>query len=374
MLCFFGAGLSAADSGRVKLVRTPDGGIQPQAVVDRRGAVHLIYYKGEGSGGDLFYVRREAGQDNFSAPLRVNRQDKSATAAGTIRGAQLAVGKNGRVHVAWNGHPPEKGAWMKAPMLHARLNDAGTAFEPEHDVITQARGLDGGGSVAADEQGNVYVFWHAPKPGNTNGEAGRALFVARSTNEGKAFAPEKLAFTKPTGACGCCGMKGYADQRGHVYALYRAASEKVNRDEVLLVSRTSDPDFTAALADPWKVPTCPMSSASFAESKAGVLAAWETDGKVYFTYVNPETLNASAPLSPPGAAKRKHPAIAGNAQGEVLLVWTEGTGWQKGGAVAWQLFNSEGKPASEKGRADGVPVWSLATTFAQSDGTFVIVY
>jgi hypothetical protein len=35
--------------------------------------------------------------------LRVNSQQGSAIAAGAIRGAHLAVGRNGRVHVAWNG-------------------------------------------------------------------------------------------------------------------------------------------------------------------------------------------------------------------------------------------------------------------------------
>lgn len=381
-------GVAAADTANVKHVRTPDGGIQPQAAVDSRGVVHLIYYKGEGRGGDILYVRQEPGQETFSKPIQVNSQPKSAMAAGTIRGAQLAVGKNGRVHVAWNGHAPaahspsdhspgghtsEKPAWMKAPMLYTRLNDAGTAFEPERDVITAARGLDGGGSVAADERGNVLVFWHAPKPGNTNGEAGRAVFVTRSTDEGKTFVPEKLAITKPTGACGCCGMKAFADGHGNVFALYRAASEKVNRDEILLVSRNHGADFEIALAHPWKVASCPMSSAFFSETKAGVLASWETEGKVYFARVNPKTLKVSEPVSPPGGSRRKHSVAVGNEQGEVLLAWTEGTGWKKGGAVAWQLYDESGNP-SEKGRADGVPVWSLVSAFAKQDGGFVIVY
>jgi hypothetical protein len=419
LLCFLSLGLSAAESEGVKLVRTPDAGIQPQAVVDAKGVVHLIYYKGDSGGGDIFYVRQEPGQDTFSKPIQVNSQPKSAMAAGTIRGAQLAVGKNGRVHVAWNGHAPtrhattehavgnhapaghspdshspsghsadahspsghsasgpasEKPAWMKAPMLYTRINDKGTAFEPERDVITVARGLDGGGSVAADEQGNVYVFWHAPKPGNTNGEAGRAVFFARSTDDGKTFAPEKLATDKPTGACGCCGMKAFADGSGNVFALYRAASEKVNRDEMLLISRNRGADFDVALAHPWKVASCPMSSAFFSKAKADVLAAWETQGKIYFARVNPGTLKVSEPVSPPGITKRKHPVVVGNARGETLFVWTEGTGWAKGGAVAWQLYDKEGKPTAERGRADGVPAWSLATAFAKPDDGFVIVY
>lgn len=58
----------------------------------------------------------------------------------------MAVGRAGRVHVAWNGHPPAGGNYLEAPMLYARLNDAGTAFEPERNVISRARGLDGRGS------------------------------------------------------------------------------------------------------------------------------------------------------------------------------------------------------------------------------------
>lgn len=42
LLGFLSFALTAAESGRVKLVRTPDDGIQPQAAVDSQGAVHLI--------------------------------------------------------------------------------------------------------------------------------------------------------------------------------------------------------------------------------------------------------------------------------------------------------------------------------------------
>src|SRR5437016_5562745 len=94
---------TAAGSERITLLRTPDDGIQPQAVIDTKGVSHLIYYKGESGGGDIFYVRQDSGQDRFSQPLHVNTQTGSAMSAGTIRGAQMAVGKNGRVHVAWDG-------------------------------------------------------------------------------------------------------------------------------------------------------------------------------------------------------------------------------------------------------------------------------
>jgi hypothetical protein len=371
LVSFFTSTLVASDSATVQLVHVPDGGIQPQAAVDGRGVVHLIYFKGD-TAGDIFYVREEGGK--FSKPIQVNRRPKSAIAAGTIRGAQMALGQNGRVHVAWNGPAPKGGSYMEAPMFYTRLNDLGTAFEPERDLITAARGLDGGGSIAADDKCNVYVMWHAPKPGNTNGEAGRAVFVARSSDDGKTFAPERLATSEPTGACGCCGMKAFADNDGNVFALYRAASEKVNRDEILLMSRNRGADFEVAFSHPWRVPTCPMSSAFLSQAQDSVLATWETEANVYFSRVDPKTGKASRPESPPGKGKRKHPVVVGNAQGQVLFVWTEGTAWAKGGSLAWQLYDASGNPTSEVGRRDGVPTWSFASAFARPDGTFSIVY
>jgi hypothetical protein len=371
LLCM-GVSATSADSTKVTLLRTPDGGIQPQAAVDPQNAIHLVYYKGDARNGDIFYVSQQPNQKDFSKPIQVNTRPGSAIAAGTIRGAQLAIGRNGRVHVAWNGPAPKNGSFVEAPMLYTRLNDAGMAFEPERDVITFARGLDGGGSVAADPQGNVYVFWHAPKPGSTNGEAGRAVFVARSANDGKTFAPEKLAISKPTGACGCCGMKAFADSEDNVFALYRTASEMVNRDETLLISRDHGANFEIAYSHGWKIATCPMSSAFLSETEAGVLAAAETHERVFFIRMDPKTGKASSPVSP--EVKGKHPVVVGNAAGDVLLAWTEGTGWGKGGAVAWQLYDSSGEPKPEKGRADGVPTWSLATAVAKPDGSFVIFY
>src|SRR3954451_17947248 len=81
----------------------------------------------------------------------------------------------------------------ETPMLYTRLGDDGKSFEPERNVLTFAAGLDSGGSVAADEKRNFYVAWHASPPDNKANEAGRAVFVARSTDEGKTFAPKKQA-------------------------------------------------------------------------------------------------------------------------------------------------------------------------------------
>src|SRR4051794_33977196 len=90
------------------------------------------------------------------------------TSAGTIRGGQLALGKAGRAHVVWFGTSkalprgplnPAMAAdspYNGTPLLYSRLDDAGTAFEPQRNLMQATFGLDGGPSVAADPLGNVY--------------------------------------------------------------------------------------------------------------------------------------------------------------------------------------------------------------------------
>lgn len=102
LLCLNGAPVATADSGSVVLVRVPGNGIQPEAVVDARGIMHVLYFAGEPGGGDLFYVRSKDYGQTFSTPIRVNSQPGSAIATGTIRGGQIAIGRGGRVHVTWN--------------------------------------------------------------------------------------------------------------------------------------------------------------------------------------------------------------------------------------------------------------------------------
>jgi len=359
----------------VTLVRLPDAGIQPQIAVDGNGTVHVLYFKGDDAHGNLFYAR--LGPDGtFSKPIQVNTQAGSAQATGTMRGGHLAIGKNGRVHVTWHGSGQAlpRAPGNETPVLYARLNDAGTGFQPERNVVQQrVDGLDGG-TVAADPAGNVYVAWHAFEPG-LRGEADRRVWVTRSSDDGRTFARETAASDAATGACGCCAVGALADRGGTLYLLYRAAFETVHRDTYLLTSRDKGMTFTTSRLQEWNIGACPMSTFSLIDATTGILAAWETDGQVQWTRVDPRTGEHAGTVSPPGATKnRKHPVLAANARGETLLVWTEGTSWNKGGGLAWQLFDRDGKPLSEQGRLAGVPAWSQVAVVARPDGGFTIGY
>jgi hypothetical protein len=370
----------ASQDKRVALVKSPNGGIQPQAVVDGKGVVHLLYFKGEPAAGDLFYARREAGKTEFSAPIKVNSQAGSAIATGTIRGGQLALGKNGRVHVAWNGSgkaKPKGPGKYNSPMLYSRLTDAGTSFEDQRNLMRITETLDGGGTLAADQAGNVYVAWHAQKFGSGSGEGDRKVWLALSTDEGKTFAEERPINTKPTGACGCCGMRAFVDGKGNAYFLYRTATNGNQRDMFLLATIDVGKEFSGNVVHKWEINACPMSSEAVAEGPDGVAyTAWDTDGQVYFARIKPGTAEVSEPVAAPGPGKtRKHPSLAVNGKGELILVWTEDTGWQRGGALAWQVFDKNGRPTEERGRlAGGVPVWGLPAVVAEANGTFTVFH
>jgi len=359
----------------VSLVRVPDGGVQPQAIADDDGTLHLLYFKGEAAHGDLFYTRLSS-TGKFSAPVRVNTNAASAIATGTIRGGHLAIGRDGRVHVAWHGsdRATPKAPGDETPVLYSRSDKRGLSFEPERNVVQRhVTGLDAG-SVAADRFGNVYVAWHAFEPG-LRGEADRRVWIARSHDDGTNFDREVAASAQPTGVCGCCSVGIAADRRGTLYGLYRAATDTIHRDTYLLISRDRALTFSGQKLEEWNINACPMSSFSLAESANGMLAAWETAGQVQWTQVDPSTGKPSKIIAAAGGAgDRKHPTIAVNRRGDVLFVWTEGTGWNKGGRLSWTLYDASGAAIGTQSHAADVPVWSLAAAVPRPDGSFAIVY
>jgi hypothetical protein len=334
----------------------------------------MIYFRGDASAGDIEYVRRGPADNDFSQPIRVNNEPRSAVAIGAVRGPQMAVGRNGRAYVIWFGPQNRSGDPNDTmPVFFSRLNDAGTTFEPQRNLMQYAKGGDGGISVAADPHGNVFAVWHAA--GETPGDEHRRVYLARSTDDGKNFAREIPISPTALGACGCCGMRAFVDERGTLYLLYRAAAQSIHRDITLLVSTDRSNTFRTTEVAPWELNACPMSTAYLSEGGQRVLAAWEKAGEVYFNQIDPVSLRLSPPIAAPGDGNnRKHPAVAASANGQMLLVWTEGTGWSKGGSLGWRLFDNSGIPTGENGRAPGIPVWGLPSVFADRQGNFTIVY
>jgi hypothetical protein len=359
--------------GAVRFERVPDGGIQPQ-VIREKGKLHLLYFKGDAMGGDVFYATRADGQTDFSKPIKVNQRAGSVIVAGTMRGPQMALGADGIVHVVWmGGNGAEKvsvGGTSVTPLLYARLAETKDRFERERNILTQVAGLDGGQTVAADTKGNVFVIWHGAPPG-TESEEERGLYVARSANGGKTFAREEKASVPKRGACACCGIRAQVDASGALHVLFRAAEAGVNRSELWLKSADQGKSFEIVREDPWKTASCPASSASFDVRSAAQVGAWETDGRVLGAVRKGGKV---AELRPGGETKQKHPSAAANAGGEVLLTWVEDAGWGTEGTLVAQEFGSDGRTKGERVRKTKLPAWSFGAVTADENGDFLVIY
>ena len=376
------SGGAGPQSPRVELVAVPNAGIQPQAVMDAGAVLHLIYFKGEPGSGDLYYVRRPAGATTFTAPIRVNSDHGSAIATGTVRGGQMALGRNGWVHVAWNAakpieHPPSRtrvggtsNDVKHTPMWYARLPPGAVAFEPQRAIGEHTRHLDGGGSIAADARGRVYVVWHAA--GLKDGEIDRRLYVARSADDGRLFGSEE-AFAPDGGLCGCCQLETLAEPDGRLQILYRGAGAGVHRDAIWITVGPKGALRPVRLQE-WNLPACPMTTFAMAFAPSGILAAWETQHQIHTGTLDPARRTLSNVAALARTAIRKHPSIAINKAGERLIAWTEGTAWARGGTVAWELQDRNGVKLAGAVNAGSVPVWGLVSAIASPDGSFFIVH
>jgi hypothetical protein len=315
-------------------------------------------------------MSRLPGAGEFSAPLRVNSVSSTALATGSVRGGQLSVGTNGRPHVAWYGAQEIDVAGSKRrPVWYSRLGNDSLKFEPQVNVAAKSTGIDGV-TVAADQRGNVYVAWHGQGP--EEGEAHRTVYVARSKDQGTTFVPDAPVAQASTGACGCCGLRAAVDATGTANILFRSATGGVSRDAAWLT-------LSGAAAEPvvlqtWTLNACPLSTFALAQDGQFLAAAWETELQIYYSRLNPGTRTFSAPVVMDGPPGRKHPSLATNGAGVTLVSWTEGTGWARGGTLAWEAIDRSGRNLLARSNAAPVAVWGLVAVVARPDGSFLILH
>lgn len=363
LLCLLFATTSL--NAQVMVESLPELGIQPQiAVTD--GQVHLVYLKGDPQACDIRYTTRPAGGGDWAAPIMVNSTPRSAIGSGTIRGAQISLGKAGSVQVIWNGNTGAKSdGTAQAPLLYANLIAGAKAFTAQQNLIGDTTSLDGGASISANNKGRVAVVWHAAPPGE-EGENARLVWVRYSDDDGATFsAPQPLNAAQP-GVCACCSLRAGMAADGTLSVLYRAATAPTERGMWLLTDRGGK--TTSQKLDDWQVAACPMSSAVMMPSGTTLRGAWENDGHIITSLLKPGA--ASRNIGPSSA---KHPTLAQNAAGQTLIASITGSGWAKAGALHWDIMDAGGN-ITQSGDGGNVPVWSYAATHSRPDGVFVILF
>jgi hypothetical protein len=345
----------------VDIMRVPDQGRLPHAVLGEDGTLHLAYVQGDPREGDLMYVTRRPGVTEWSTPVRVNSAPGTVTGIGPVDGGQLALGPEGRVHVAWMRIAPPT-------FFYTRSNEDGPGFEEQFGVAS-GDGIEAGPALTVDRRNNVYLFWHT----GAGEDATRAVYLAVSRDGGFVFEPPRQVNAAIEGACACCALATSTDDDDTIRVSYRGARENVHRGQRLLTSRDAGVMFTDELLQPWDIGACPVAVPSLIGGSAGTTVAWETQGQVQFARV--DRLGEIVTPTGKAALRRKNPTVAVNQRGETLLGWADGSGFRSGGTLHWQLFDPDGRPG-ETGpyNETTVPESSRPAALARADGGFVVIY
>lgn len=319
----------AENSDRVTIVPVPNHGQPVAAKTDAEGTIHLLYDSADGPQ----YVKSTDSGKTFSPAIAV--VDEASRKPGLeFHGADMAVGKGQRVHVAMSTN-----AWkLKLPVEewafhYASLDSGAKAFSPVRNIN---RKPSEGYSLAADDKGNVSACWLSGK-----------LYANVSHDNGKTF--DATAEINPAyEPCVCCTTSAVFGADGKLAVLYREQSNN-ERDMYLVLldqihGQMSRPRISSTL---WKIDACPMSYYTVSRDRDGYLAVWPTKDEIYFA-----RLDSKGKLLPPGEIKT--PGRSGHRTGMLALSGSNGStlvAWKKDEKLGWQLYDAKGQPSGSPGSA-----------------------
>jgi hypothetical protein len=316
-------------NGRVRTSPVPEGG-QPQvAATGHDGTVHLLFNSAEGPK----YARSSDNGKTFEAAIPVVVA-KPQTPGLQFEGCDMAVDKEGRVHVALSTN-----AW-KLKLPKEEWGFYYTSLEPWAKSFAPVRNINGkpseGYSLAADDKGTIVACWLSGK-----------LYANVSHDGGKTFAPH-VEINPAYDPCNCCTTSAVFGADGKLAVLYR---EETNNDRdmhmVLWDQVHSQSARTRISGATWKIDACPMTYYAVARNKDGFTAIWPTKGQIYLA-----RLDGQGNLVSPGEIKT--PGIAGMRTGMLALSAPGGNtlaAWRQDDCVKWQLYSPGGQPIGSAGSA-----------------------
>ena len=92
--------------------------------------------------------------------------------------------------------------------------------------------MEAGPSIAADREGNLYVFWHTGGPP----DAERSVYLTVSRDDGQTFSAARPVSGEQEGACDCCGLQAMTDEAASCTCPTAAPAGNVRRGQRLLTS------------------------------------------------------------------------------------------------------------------------------------------
>jgi hypothetical protein len=268
---------------KVRTTQVPHGGRAAAAKMDSNGTIHLVFNSANGPQ----YVSSTDNGQTFTGAIPI--QGKASQKTGLLFSAwDMAIGAGGRVHVvmganAWELKRPQE-EWA---LYHAYLDPGTGAFSPIEKVIDPS--ID---------------------------------------------------------PCDCCTTSCTYGADGKLAILYR--EETNNKRDMYLVLRDENRQSVSKRrisSTLWEIDACPMTYFTVTTTPNGYVAAWPTQGQVYFA-----RMDAKGVVQPPGEIKtagttgmRTGILALTNSSGETLIAWKQGD------ELRWQLYDPQGLPLAEPG-------------------------
>ena len=345
-------GLDDNANGSVRTSPVPEGGQPLAAATGRDGTVHLLF----NLAGSPKYARSSDNGKTFALPLPVV-SEKPPTPGLQFEGWDMAVDKDGRVHVALSTN-----AW-KLKLPREEWGYYYTNLEPGAKSFAPVRNINGtpseGYSLAADDKGTVVACWLSGK-----------LYANVSHDGGKTFAPN-VEINPAYDPCNCCTTSSIFGADGKLVVLYR---EKLNNDRdmhMILWDPTQKVSARTRISgSSWKIDACPMTYYAVSRNKDGFTAIWPTKGQIYLAQLDGprKTFTRRAEIKKtPGKSGRRSGMIALSAPGGNLLA-----AWRQDDCVKWQLYSQNGQPIGslDSAKSAGTGVAGVVDT----DGRFVLFH
>jgi hypothetical protein len=336
-------------SNRLSVIHVPAAGQVAEAKLGPDGTIHLLLDSKEGP----LYVKSQDEGRTFSKPMAI--VDAASQKPGLVFYVEdLAIGKDGRVHVAManNGWklklPPEESGFY-----YVSLAPGEKTFSPVRSLNHKP---SEGFSLAANGRGAVTAWFLCGK-----------LYTMDSRDDGETF----TASVEPNPAwdpCECCTTSVAYGADGRLAMLYRERTDN-ERDMYVVVSDQSGvakPVRNRVSGTSWKIAACPMTYFTISRAGAGYVAAWPTRGHVYFA-----RLDNNGRVLPPGEIKtpgtsgmRNHLLAVSASDGATLVAW------KNDDVLGWQLYDAKSQLQGEPGSANSPG--SGAAGVVLSDGRFLV--
>jgi hypothetical protein len=246
----------------------------------------------------VYFARSVDGGRSFSEPIKVASPTKLML--GMRRGPRIAIAGSSIVITAIVG---EQGNGADGDLVAWRSTDEGRTWSSAvrvNDVVASAR--EGLHDLAAGANGMLAVAWLDLRAKGTR------IYTSTSTDGGRTWAANRLAYESPTGSvCECCHPSVAIAANGEVAIMFRnqiratagpasatatatataTGSDPAPVRDMYLVRSRRDGSFTSAAKlgrESWTLAACPMDGGDVAfDAKGEPIAIWRRDSDVFLT-------------------------------------------------------------------------------------------